>query len=200
MSNGILTNAELVVLSLVCEAPRHGYEVEQEITRRNMRAWTDLSTSSIYYVLRRLHDKGAIEEVAETRGTGTPRRVYRITERGEGLWRTATMQALSRPTSTYTSFLMGLHNLWNVDPAEALPAVQSYRDWLSRDLERQRSELESFGQPVFPLDVLFDYSFVLGHAELGFLDDLIARLGGMAATSAIGKDTTDTEGDGQDGD
>ena len=28
----------------------------------------------------------------------------------------------------------------------------------------------------FPLDVLFDYSFILGEAELGFLADLITRL------------------------
>lgn len=200
MSAGVLTNAELVVLSLVYERPRHGYEVEQEITRRNMRAWTELSTSSIYYVLGRLSDKGAIEEVAATRGTGTLRRVYRITQHGEGLWRTATMQALSRPTSTYTSFLMGLHNLWNVDPAEALVAVRSYREWLSHDLERQRAELESFGESYFPLDVLFEYGFVLGHAELGFLNDLIARLQQMAGTTAVGKDKPNLEGDGQNDD
>ena len=94
-------------------------------------------------------------------------------------------QALSRPTFTYTNFLIGLHNLWNVDPAEALVAVRSYREWLGTDLERQRADLESLGMSFFPLDVLFDYGFVLGDAELGFLDDLIARLERMAAEDVV---------------
>ena len=52
-----LTDAELVILSLICEQPLHGYQIEQEITQRNMRAWTGLSTSSIYYILRRLEER-----------------------------------------------------------------------------------------------------------------------------------------------
>ena len=35
-----MTNAELAVLSLVAEKPRHGYEIEQVIEERGMRDWT----------------------------------------------------------------------------------------------------------------------------------------------------------------
>ena len=203
MSDIALTDAELVVLSLVLEKPRHGYEIDQEITRRNMRVWTDLSTSSIYYVLGRLKDKGVIEKVLPgvDKG-GVPRTVYRITAEGESVWKAATMQALSRPTFTYTNFLIGLHNLWNVDPSEALVAVRGYREWLGADLERQRVELANLGVSFFPLDALFDYGFVLGDAELGFLDDLIARLERMAAettAAAALHDESNGQGDGQDG-
>ena len=78
--------------------------------------------------------------------------------------------------ATYTNFLMGLHNLWNIPPGEALKAVNTYRDWLEGDLKRQRDELDGLDMSIFPLDVLFDYGFVLGEAELGFLADLITRL------------------------
>ena len=61
MTDTNLTDAELVLLSLICEQPLHGYEVEQQIKQRNMRAWTDLSTSSIYYILQRLEQKGYID-------------------------------------------------------------------------------------------------------------------------------------------
>ena len=47
-------------------------------------------------------------------------------------------KALSHPKITYTNFLMGLHNLWNIPPEEALEAVIIYRDWLEKDLQRQR--------------------------------------------------------------
>jgi hypothetical protein len=71
---------------------------------------------------------------------------------------------------------MGLHNLWAVSPQDALTAVIEYRDWLEGDLQRQLNELEGLGESFFPLDVLFEYGFVLGGAELAFLTDLITRL------------------------
>ena len=47
----LLTNAELAILSLIVEQPRHGYEIEQVIEQRGMREWTDVGFSSIYYLL-----------------------------------------------------------------------------------------------------------------------------------------------------
>lgn len=184
MPETTLTDAELVILSLINEQPMHGYQVEQEITDRNMRTWTDLSTSSIYYVLQRLEKKGFIEKTADQESQkGVPRRVYQITTDGKRAWKESTLQALSKPKITYTNFLMGLHNLWNIPPAEALEAVKVYRDWLEKDLQRQRDELQDLGISFFPLDVLFDYGFVLGDAELSFLEELISRLEEMAEDS-----------------
>ncbi len=173
-----LTDAELVILSLILEQPQHGYQIEQQITLRNMRAWTDLATSSIYYLLGKLEEKGLIQQIPkETENQEKrPKKVYQVTEKGRLRWKESTLQALSTPKTTYTNFLMGLHNLWNIPPAEALEAVESYRDWLEKDLQRQRDELKQLGMSFFPLDVLFDYSFVLGEAELGFLAELITRL------------------------
>jgi DNA-binding PadR family transcriptional regulator len=185
MTKGHLTDAELVILSLLLEQPQHGYQIEQQITLRNMRAWTDLATSSIYYLLGRLEGKGYIEQIPESlEKTGErPKKVYQVTENGRSTWKKATISALTSPRITYTNFLMGLHNLWNIPPQEALKAVKTYRNWLERDLNRQRDELENIGTSFFPLDVLFEYGFVLGEAELNFLADLITRLEDLAHTS-----------------
>ena len=173
-----LTDAELVILSLILEQPQHGYQIEQQITLRNMRTWTDLSTSSIYYILGKLEEKGFIEQLPDNpKNQGErPKKVYQVTENGRSVWKEATMGALTSPKITYTNFLMGLHNLWNIPPREALEAVTTYRDWLETDLQRQRDEFKDVGMSFFPLDVLFDYGFILGEAELGFLSDLITRL------------------------
>jgi len=181
MSTQLLTDAELVILSLILEQPQHGYQIEQQITLRNMRTWTDLSTSSIYYILGKLEEKGFIEQLPEDpkKQGERSRKVYKVTENGRSVWKEATIGALASPKITYTNFLMGLHNLWIIPPSEALEAVKTYQGWLSEDLERQRreqSELEIMGVSQFPLGVLFDYSYVLGEAELGFLADLIIRL------------------------
>lgn len=177
MDKPSLTDAELVILSLICEQPLHGYQIEQLIAERNMRTWTDLSTSSIYYILQRLEQKGFIEkETSEPIEKGIPRKTYRITTAGENEWKRATIHALAQPNITYTNFLMGLHNLWKIPPAEALEAVQTYQSWLVDDLSRQRDEFEAMEKIYFPVDVLFEYGFVLGDAELEFLSVLIARL------------------------
>lgn len=178
MPNNIITDAEFVVLSLICEQPMHGYQIEGEITQRNMRTWTDLSTSSIYYLLGKLEEKGLIEpsSVEEGESPGKPRKVYQATEEGISAWKEATLGALRQPNITYTNFLMGLHNLWAVSPEHALEAVKAYREWLDTDLQRQLRELEDLGESFFPLDVLFEYGFILGGAELAFLTDLITRL------------------------
>lgn len=187
MTEEALTDAELVILSLICEQPMHGYQIEQAITERNMRTWTDLSTSSIYYILQRLEEKGFIERSQEQeRTSGVPRKVYDITVEGKKQWKESTLQALAKPKFIYTNFLMGLHNLWGIPAEEALYAVVTYRDWLIGDLQRQRDELENLGVSFFPLDVLFEYGFTLGEAELTFLMDLITRLEQMTAESQNG--------------
>ena len=46
----LLTDSELLLLGLVAEMPRHGYELEQVIEQRGMREWTQIGFSSIYFV------------------------------------------------------------------------------------------------------------------------------------------------------
>ena len=49
-----MTNAELAILSLVVEQPRHGYEIERVIGERGMREWTEVGFSTIYSLLKKL--------------------------------------------------------------------------------------------------------------------------------------------------
>ena len=67
-----MTNAELAVLSLLVEQPRHGYEIERVIEERGMRDWTEIGFSSIYYVLGKLEKRGSC---ALERGPRGPRSV-----------------------------------------------------------------------------------------------------------------------------
>ncbi|MEQ9246341.1 MAG: PadR family transcriptional regulator, partial [Nitratireductor sp.] len=55
-----LTDAELLLLGLVAEMPRHGYELEQIIDTRGMREWTQVGFSSIYFVLGKLEKSGLV--------------------------------------------------------------------------------------------------------------------------------------------
>ena len=82
-----MTNAELAILTLVAEKPRHGYEIECVIEERGMRDWTEIGFSSIYYLLKKLEKEGLLEGRMETTGRGPARKVYRATPAGmKVLW------------------------------------------------------------------------------------------------------------------
>ena len=78
-----MTNAELAILSLIAQQPRHGYEIEQVIEARGMREWTEVGFSSIYYLLKKLEQKGYVKAQLIAADRGPARKVYSITPAGE---------------------------------------------------------------------------------------------------------------------
>ena len=133
-----LTNAELAILSLVTETPRHGYEIEQVIEGRGMRDWTEVGFSSIYYLLKKLERQGLIEGHLQETELGPARKVYKATPEGIESLRAAVLDALSVPRRCYPPFQLGLANLPTIPPVEAVAALQRYRDALAvrRPLDR----------------------------------------------------------------
>jgi len=172
-----MTNAELAILSVVAERPRHGYEIDQVITERDMREWTEVGLSSIYYVLRKLEKAGLIEGHLEEAGRGPARRVYRVTPAGAEARRVALLAALSQPQRCYPPLQLGLAGLPALGPAEAVAALEQYRTASAARLahiqERRRQQQP---RPFF-VDAMFDQSASLLEAELAWVERLIARLG-----------------------
>lgn len=77
-------SAELLILALLEEQERHGYQISQLIAERSDGAITFHATS-LYPTLYRLEDKGLIEgRWVEKAGTRR-RRYYRLTPGGRGV-------------------------------------------------------------------------------------------------------------------
>src|ERR1700760_2174618 len=55
-----VTTPDLVILSLLAERPMHGYQVNLELERRNVREWAAVSRPQIYYSLEKLAKAGLI--------------------------------------------------------------------------------------------------------------------------------------------
>ena len=99
-----MTNAELAILSLVVEQPRHGYHIEQTIVQRNMRDWTDVGFSSIYYVLGKLETAGLVISKREPAPrSGPARRVYSATDEGVAAMHQEALKAIAGPASRPSS-------------------------------------------------------------------------------------------------
>lgn len=171
-----MTNAELAILGLVVETPRHGYEIEQVIEERNMRNWTEVGFSSIYYILQKLEKRGLVRsKLQPAAGRGPQRKVFSVTPKGTEAWRTATLAMLSVP-STNAPFILGLAGIPGLSAQEAVSALRQYR----REVLRRREELEqewdrSRQLPVF-LQGMYEYGYNLAQTELEWLDRYIPRL------------------------
>jgi len=170
-----MTNAELAILSLVVEQPRHGYEIEQVIEERGMRDWTEIGFSSIYYLLRKLERQGYVEGNLQEAGRGPARKVYQVTQSGIGAYRAAVFDSLAVPRRWYSTLLLGLSNLPAVPLTEAVGALEQYRAALVERRDHVRANRDS--QRPLPgfVDAMFDYSVTMIQAEISWVEDFIAK-------------------------
>lgn len=78
-----LTTPDLVVLSLFAEKEQHGYELNAELERREVKDWAGVSRPQVYYSLKKLAERHLIELAADvSAASGPDRQVYQITTAG----------------------------------------------------------------------------------------------------------------------
>ncbi|MCH5193237.1 MAG: PadR family transcriptional regulator [Oscillospiraceae bacterium] len=75
MKKGVL---ELSVLQVVSGGELYGYEIMKKVTE----AFPDISESTVYAILRRLHSDGCTESYTGEVSGGPTRKYYRITAEG----------------------------------------------------------------------------------------------------------------------
>jgi PadR family transcriptional regulator len=92
-------STEVLILALLDERQRHGYEISQLIEQRSNGAIT-FHTASLYPTLYRLEDRGLIEGRWVERAGQRRRRYYQLTRAGR--------KALATQRSTWDTFFVAL--------------------------------------------------------------------------------------------
>ncbi|MFA1541487.1 PadR family transcriptional regulator [Actinomadura monticuli] len=203
-----LTPAELTLLGLLVEKPRHGYELDEVIDARGMREWTEIGFSSIYYLLARLRDRGLIAEItegsgiADTGAAGAPRpargrarRVYGPTAEGRRACAQSAEAAVAELRPVFPPVLVGLAN-------QPVIAPERLRDALDRRAAALADKIAEIGaardaQATAPrfARAVFDYSLGQLAAEQEWLAAYRAELAEPGGPSP--RDHHE-EGDGRD--
>jgi len=101
-------SAELLILALVEERPRHGYEIGRLIDSRSDGA-IRFHVASLYPTLYRLEDRGLIEGRWVERAGTRRRRYYRLTAQGR--------RVLASQRGVWESFFAALDRVARVRPA-----------------------------------------------------------------------------------
>ena len=73
----------MLILSLLKDGDKYGYEMVQELRRRSKNAF-EMKEGTLYPLLHALERAGDVQSYDNTAPTGRERRYYRLTEKGAG--------------------------------------------------------------------------------------------------------------------
>lgn len=163
-----LSPAELTVLGLIVEQPRHGYELEQVIEQRGIRQWTDIGFSSIYSVLAKLEKRGLIGAEGDRAGA-TSRRVLQATAQGRQLAAQEAMAFISDARAVPHPVLVGLANLPLLSERDYDEALHSRLAHVQARIASVRQAEQSHAALPRPAREVFSYSLSLLEAERSWL-------------------------------
>jgi len=174
----MITNPELVILGLVAEKPKYGYQIEQDIIQRGMREWTEIGFSSIYYILNKLDAEDLLSSEKRIEGDRPARKIYTLTDAGKRAYRDAVRTRLTAPRPRTDDFDLGLANLLALERSEVLQAFRSYQSTLQERLAHVNAkyELDGGNNLDLPAQELFHHSIALLSAELDWIKHAIERL------------------------
>ena len=173
-----LTDAELLLLGLVAEMPRHGYQIDQVIEQRGMREWTQIGFSSIYFVLGRLRKLGLVTAGKPPRrnASAKAKKIYSVTPAGRRTLEAQTIAALRDVQPVYSPVLLGMINWSVLGRQPALKALAARRGAIEAELARLAAiQVEQQPLPDF-VEAIFDYSLGQLRAEAAWVAHTLAYM------------------------
>jgi len=166
------SDADIVLLSLLAEQPRHGYDLDRVIEQRGYRQWTSLAFSSVYYLLKRLSERGLLEPDEGSQGRRT---VFRVTEAGRRELRQAAGERVLAPAPPSAGVLPALNAYSRLDdPALAALLVRRAEALLGRldELRALRAQVDEEHALA-----IFDYEILRQEADLAWTRSLLKKAG-----------------------
>ena len=166
------SDADIVVLSLLAEQPRHGYDLDRVIEQRGYRQWTSLAFSSVYYLLKRLSKRGLLEPDEGSQGRRT---VFRVTEAGRRELRQAAGERVLAPAPPSAGVLPALNAYSRLDDPELVTLLVRRAEALLGRLDELRA-LRAQVDEEHAL-AIFDYEILRQEADLAWTRSLLKKAG-----------------------
>ena len=165
------SDADIVLLSLLAEQPRHGYDLDRVIEQRGYRQWTSLAFSSVYYLLKRLSERGLLEPDEGSRGRRT---VFRVTDAGRHELRNAAGARVLSPAPPCAGVLQALNAYPRLDD----PALVALLEQRVEALLGRLDELRALRAQVDEEHALaiFDYEILRQEADLTWTRSLLKKV------------------------
>ena len=98
----------MLILSLLKDGDKYGYEMVLELKKRSKNAF-EMKEGTLYPLLHALEQAGEVQSYDKTAPTGRERRYYRLTEKGAG--------RLEEKVSQWRAFSDGVNTVLSFSPA-----------------------------------------------------------------------------------
>jgi DNA-binding PadR family transcriptional regulator len=143
------TTPDLVVLSLLAEREMHGYEVNLELERREVRDWAGISRPQIYYSLEKLAGAKLISAgSSDVPAAGPERRVFKTTAKGRQVLSGALEREEWATQRDRPPFLTWIALSWQARPGMFRKQVANREKFLKGELAREEETLHSILKEV----------------------------------------------------
>lgn len=167
----------LLLLGLLLQGPRHGYELHQ-IVRAHGELYADLKKPNLYYLLDRLASEGYLSVRAEegTRGARGERLVYELTDQGRAHFKALLRDVMVTYEPAHTGIDTAVMFLATLPHAESLQLLEERRRVVGarRDLAAKELAAVTVDDPLW--HVATDHLLSLIDAELAWLDRSLTYL------------------------
>ncbi len=174
-----VTLPDLVVLSMLAESPKHGYELWAELERRQVAKWASITKTQVYYSLRKL---ATAKHIVAVRGgdqsLGPERSVYKPAESGRRLLADTLARkewATERPPDPFTTWMV---LAWQARPRDFAAQIERRRKFLVAQLDDDRAALDAvIGETSASSDaaMVVRLSIRQFEVEVAWLDEVAAR-------------------------
>lgn len=158
-----VSHPDLVVLGLLAEGAKHGYQIEERIERDNIRIWAKIGMSSIYHSLNKLEEKGMVASKTASSKRGAGKFVYSITSRGRSHLANLVSKALASRASVYSDRIAGLVFAPNLSGANLEGALSKSEKGVGTALRGIKSRRKEQTHPV--ADIVLEYYQAIFEAE-----------------------------------
>ena len=167
-----LSLSEQLIVGILSEQARHGYDIEKIITDRGMRKWTDVGFSSIYYVLEQLEKKGlAISNDTK----GKEKKQYSITDTGVSVLKDETKKRIAERKPANTHFMTGLATSNLIGASELAKSLEQRKVELASDLEALKDKQFTIENIPQSARRLLELGETLLEAELRWINKELER-------------------------
>ncbi|MFC1593910.1 PadR family transcriptional regulator [Candidatus Omnitrophota bacterium] len=164
---------ELVLLGLLKDGPKHGYEIKKQI-HDIMNRFAVWEAQSIYYPLQMMEKNGYVTKHSARSGKRPEKFIYEITDLGQARFNELldeSFTTIQRPTFNID---LSLYFLQFMKSAEALQRL-NLRLRILRKIERGLEKLETTARGNYPYNhlAIIDHNIELIKAEIKFTSEFI---------------------------
>lgn len=167
---------ELLLLGLLREKPKHGYDIKLKI-QEILSLFAGVELKSIYYPLRILERKGLVAKRASKAGRRPQRFVYSLTPKGKSRFNELLSKSLlqvKRPQFSLDLSLYFLHYLKPKIAGRRLRARQAILNRIAKGLEEMIKNRPQKEPPA--LNRILEHNLKMLKAEAAFLAQLTTSI------------------------